>query len=266
MPCRFGSTALCLIGLATNAHGQGLIDRILSAGDGTVRLAYAVKDEFCGDGESFIRDHTRGENSYVTFNGDGRSRGKNWRDLACLPGPARVAISKTGGGVTRVKVFVGGGWGIGGSGVTDLGTVSAPQAAKALLALAARERRADDAVFAAILADSTVIWPDLLSMAKNDRAPKGSRTSAVFWLSQAAGVAATKGLTELAEDETGDREVRNQAVFAIAQLPDEHGVPVLIRLARFNKDPEVRRKALFWLGQSDDPRALQLFEEILTKG
>ncbi len=35
--------------------------------------------------------------------------------------------------------------------------------------------------------------------------------------------------------------------------------------ARSHPDPEVRRKALFWLGQSGDPRALALFEELLTK-
>ena len=36
-------------------------------------------------------------------------------------------------------------------------------------------------------------------------------------------------------------------------------------IARQNADPELRRKAIFWLGQSDDPRALQLFEQLLTK-
>jgi hypothetical protein len=40
-------------------------------------------------------------------------------------------------------------------------------------------------------------------------------------------------------------------------------VPVLIRIARTNPHPELRRKALFWLGQSEDPRALSLFEELL---
>jgi len=40
------------------------------------------------------------------------------------------------------------------------------------------------------------------------------------------------------------------------------GVPALIQIARNNKDREVRRKALFWLGQTNDPRALALFEEI----
>ena len=107
---------------------------------------------------------------------------------------------------------------------------------------------------------------DLLAIAKNTAAPTSNRKDAVFWLSQEAGDAATKGLSELADDEGQDREVRDQAVFALSQLPNDKGVPILIRLARFNKDPLVRRKALFWLGQSDDPRALALFEEILTKG
>jgi HEAT repeat protein len=62
-----------------------------------------------------------------------------------------------------------------------------------------------------------------------------------------------------------DREVRKSAVFALSQQPNSIGVPSLIRIARSNRDPEIRRSAIFWLGQSDDPRALALFEEILTK-
>ena len=40
----------------------------------------------------------------------------------------------------------------------------------------------------------------------------------------------------------------------------------MIRIARTNRDPNLRRTALFWLGQSKDPRALDLFEELLTDG
>jgi hypothetical protein len=36
-----------------------------------------------------------------------------------------------------------------------------------------------------------------------------------------------------------------------------------MRIARTNDDPELRKTALFWLGQSEDPRAVTLFEEIL---
>jgi hypothetical protein len=42
-------------------------------------------------------------------------------------------------------------------------------------------------------------------------------------------------------------------------------VPLLIQVARTNKTPEVRRQAMFWLGQSKDPRAVEFFAEILAK-
>ena len=62
-----------------------------------------------------------------------------------------------------------------------------------------------------------------------------------------------------------DRDVREQAVFALSQQPREVGVPALLQIARTNRDPDVRRKAFFWLGQTHDPRALALFEEVLSR-
>ena len=50
-----------------------------------------------------------------------------------------------------------------------------------------------------------------------------------------------------------DRKLRDQAVFSLSQLPDNSGVPSLLRLARTNDDPKVRKSAFFWLGQSKDP-------------
>jgi HEAT repeat protein len=72
-----------------------------------------------------------------------------------------------------------------------------------------------------------------------------------------------KALDSIATDVHGDREVRKQAVFALSQRSANQGVPALIRIARTSSDPELRRTAIFWLGQSDDPRAIDLFEEIL---
>jgi hypothetical protein len=48
-------------------------------------------------------------------------------------------------------------------------------------------------------------------------------------------------------------------------LPKEEGVPLLIDVARKNRNPVVRKQAMFWLGQSNDPRALQFFEEVLAQ-
>jgi len=54
-------------------------------------------------------------------------------------------------------------------------------------------------------------------------------------------------------------------VCALAQR--DHGVcvPVLFEGARSHRDTKVRKSAMFWLGQSNDPRAIALFEEILRR-
>ena len=55
------------------------------------------------------------------------------------------------------------------------------------------------------------------------------------------------------------------SVGALSQLPSDEGVPHLIRVARTHRSREVRRQAMFWLGQSGDPRALVFFEEVLRR-
>jgi HEAT repeat protein len=59
--------------------------------------------------------------------------------------------------------------------------------------------------------------------------------------------------------------VKKRAVFALSQLPKDEGVPLLIQVAKTNTNPVVRKQAMFWLGQSHDPRALQFFEQVLAK-
>jgi hypothetical protein len=177
-----------------------------------------------------------------------------------------AALGVRGGSVTSLRAAVGGAW-RDRPGVTDLGRVPAAEAARYLIALA-RQSGGDvggKAVFAATLADSVTTWPDLLRLARDPDVPGGTRRSAVFWVSQAAEAAATRGLDSLAGDGRVDREVREQAVFALSQRPKDEGVPALIRIATTHSDPEIRRRAIFWLGQSNDPRALELFETLLTR-
>ncbi len=111
----------------------------------------------------------------------------------------------------------------------------------------------------------TTIWRDLLRVARNPRAPEKARSQAVFWLGQAAGDEVTRSLGQLVNDDGIDRSVQKQAVFALSQRPQAEGVPALIQVARTHRDAQIRKQALFWLGQSKDPRALALFEEILTR-
>jgi HEAT repeat protein len=59
--------------------------------------------------------------------------------------------------------------------------------------------------------------------------------------------------------------VKKKAVFALSQLPKDESVPQLIHVADTNRNPVVRKEAIFWLGQSQDSRALAYLEEVLKR-
>jgi HEAT repeat protein len=237
--------------LPASLGAQSLVQKIRATGDGTVRLSFAARAGVCGS------------NHGITIM-DGDDEGDDWVS-DCERGPVRVSLRMRNGKVSEATTRVAGRWRSEGPGITDLGLVPARDAADAMLALARASvgDAGDELITAATLADSAVVWPELLEMARDDGLPLETRKQAVFWLGQAAGKEATRGLDSLAVDDRGDLEVREQAVFALSQRPADEGVPALIRIARANPSPEIRKKALFWLGQSEDPRALTLFEEIL---
>ena len=254
------------LGVAVPAGAQTFAQRIARAPDGTVHLSFAARAGVCGNGAGTISFDCAGGTCgppRITTNSD-------WDDDAACPcesGPVRLALDMTHGRVMRLRTYVGGHWKAAAAGVTDLGTVPAADAAHYLLDLArgGDGPAAHDAVFPATLADSVTVWPDLVRLARDAAAPRRVREQSVFWLGQAAGEAAVKDLADLVGDDTLDRDVREHAVFALSQQPKDVGVPALIQVARTNRDPDVRRKAFFWLGQSGDPRAIALFEEVLTK-
>lgn len=90
-----------------------------------------------------------------------------------------------------------------------------------------------------------------------------NRKTALFWLSQVAGRAATRDLDEVVADRGVETEVRKQAIFALSRRPADEGIPALIRIARESPNPELRKQAIFWLGRSGDARALALLEELV---
>ena len=244
------AAAASLFVLPGSLAGQSLAARIREAGAGPIHLSFAARPEVCGEGGRGIEFR------------DGDDQDDAW-ESDCERGPVRVSLRIRSGRVASVENYVGGRWKPG-TGAVDLGLVSAPEAAAVLLALAVSAGDgAEDLVAAATMADSAVVWPTLLELARNPRATEDTRRQAVFWLGHAAGVEATRGLDSIMRDRGGELEVRKQAVFALSQRPRDEGVPALIRIARTSREPEIVRTALFWLGQSDDPRALALFEEIL---
>jgi HEAT repeats len=242
--------APAMLVLTTSALGQDLPGRVAAVGTGTVRLSFAARPGVCGGSGGSVRII------------DNRDDADEWVS-DCESGPVRVALTVRDRRVTGVRTHVGGRWRAG-TGVTDLGNVRPQEAAGFLLGLAEQGGpAAEDAILPAALADSVVIWPRLLRLARTPSVPTDVRRDAVFWLGQAAEAAVVPALDSIVADPRGEREIRKHAVFALSQRPPDESVPALIHVARTHPDPELRRTALFWLAQSEDPRALAVFEEIL---
>jgi len=125
----------------------------------------------------------------------------------------------------------------------------------------ASERVREQAVFGLSVSKQPGALQALIDAAHQGSA--GVRGQAIFWLAQKAGSKAAKAITAAIEDDP-ETEVKKRAVFALSLMPAEEGVPLLIKVAQTNRNPEVRRQAIFWLGQSKDQRAWAFIEDILT--
>jgi len=253
-----GLAVALLVAAPAAASGQGLTasadalaGRVEGAPDGLVRFEFKTRSGVWGNGKTVN----------MTSDADPDLR------CDCTQGPGRFQARVEDGRISRLWTSVGGSWDDSNRTVTDLGRVSASAAADYMVHLAGSldGESAEEALTGAVVADSAVIWPQLVSLARNRSRPEDVRSAAIFWLSQVAGEAAAEELERFVTDDAEDSDIKSAAVFALSQLEDEdRGVEILLRLAREQRDPEVVQQVYFWLGQSEDPRAIALFEEILT--
>jgi hypothetical protein len=250
-------SALAAIGSASPLHAQQLADRVAAIRDGMANFHFTGRPGVCGDGQRFIRI---GRHSYMG------SYSRESRYEQCVLGPVQVRVTVRNGDVERVETWAGA---LRRHDGQDLGAVSAPEAARYLMTIAQRgsSYASSKAILPAVLADSATVWPTLLTIASDtDGRSSATRNDAMFWLSRyAAGATAGRANSPIDDDEDddGEEDLKSHAVFVMSQLPRGEGLPGLLDIARTNKDAHVRGKALFWLGQTGDPRALKLFESIL---
>ncbi len=122
----------------------------------------------------------------------------------------------------------------------------------------------EHAVFALSQSKEKDAVPAIVEVARTDRSAH-VRGQALFWLAQTAQKKLASESIANAIDNDPETEVKKKAVFALSQLSNGEGVTKLIEVARNNRNPEVRKQALFWLGQSKDPRALKFIEDVLMR-
>ena len=170
------------------------------------------------------------------------------------------------GRIDRVRIFSPGcAIDAGGRRVTWLTGVSQGESVRSLAALArsAEKKLMDGALAALSVHAGAEALEATIALARSGTTAQ-TRGQALFWLAQRAGVQAIGAIDDaLARDP--DTDVKKRAVFALSQLPADEGVPRLIEVARTHSNLAVRKQAMFWLGQSGDPRALAFFESVLLK-
>jgi hypothetical protein len=60
--------------------------------------------------------------------------------------------------------------------------------------------------------------------------------------------------------------LREQYTFVLSQRrDDDEAIDKLIDVARTDRDFQIRKQAMFWLGQSRDPRAVKFLRDLIVK-
>jgi HEAT repeat protein len=102
----------------------------------------------------------------------------------------------------------------------------------------------------------------LLGVARDTSQSSEMRKQALFWAGQ-GGVS----IAELTKLYAGipDREMREQLIFVYSQRDEPAALDKLIEIAKGDSSSDLRKRALFWLGQSEDSRAVQALQEIIEQ-
>jgi hypothetical protein len=66
-------------------------------------------------------------------------------------------------------------------------------------------------------------------------------------------------------DKLTDSQVKEKLIWVLSESRDRVATDKLVEIAQKDRDIEMRKKALFWLGQKNDPRIRQIITDILTK-
>ena len=103
----------------------------------------------------------------------------------------------------------------------------------------------------------------MMDVALNPKEDTELRKKALFWVGQTGG-----SMPELISlyDRMSDAEMKDQLIFVYSQRQnDRAAMDNLFSIARTEKNPDLRKKAIFWLGQSHDPRVQQFLLELINK-
>jgi hypothetical protein len=244
----------------TTLFAQRLARQIDDVSDGTVRFTFAARPGVCGDGREMVRT---GPSTVMLPSsiGDGRHEGGDF----CYAGPASVAIARRSGETVSIRVQVGGRWSSSDD-VTDLGTVSASEAARYLFAEALRANGNNSryALAAAVFADSVDLTPDLVRLAKSRTDRNDLRQRAVFWIGTYDDPSAGAALHEIASDDQLDEEVRGAAIIALGRDDISDADVAWLRKLYPHVSSKLRDNIFLAVSRSASPQASRWLASVIT--
>ena len=258
MPLRTFVAASSMLAVAIPLMAQTLQSRVVGS-DGVVQIVYPSQPSACGDGQTYIGNVFGGSRTNV---GDmSWSERNGWSTRECVHGPARVVVNVVGGEIARVRTYVG----PVPPASTDVRTMSTTAADASAwmseLVTSGVPRVASEMILPLILAEGPEPWGLLLKIARDENRSRDLKRNVMLWLSN--GVSEHLGLTDADDGTSDDDEMRKQAIYVLTQRPKNESVPQLIELARSAKHPSARKTAIYWLGQTGDPRAVDVYAELL---
>lgn len=109
--------------------------------------------------------------------------------------------------------------------------------------------------------ESDPAW-DVLTELATSHPQQQLRSKSLFWLTHSAPDRAKPLILEQLASVTEHGEA-DQTVFALSQLPGAEATASLLMVATGDYPLKVRKQALFWLAQSDDPAAMAQLEKMV---
>jgi HEAT repeat protein len=103
----------------------------------------------------------------------------------------------------------------------------------------------------------------MLGIVQNSKQPVEVRKKALFWAGQRHQMDINTLLALYPK--LDDQELKEHFIFVLSERREAAATDKLIDIAKNDKDVEMRKKALFWLAQKNDPRAKQLLMEIINQ-
>jgi hypothetical protein len=121
----------------------------------------------------------------------------------------------------------------------------------------------EHAAFSLAQSEAPRATADLIRLGNTDRDAE-VRAQAWFWLAHTEAPETESAIFTALGKET-DAEVRERAILALSRLPDERAAKALVTIAEDrSQSRDLRKRAVFWLSQSDSDAALRYLEQVLT--